>query len=92
MDIQWLILTLVLGVLAGLGGGYAAKWQQAKKLLRELGEALQSAGLAMVTSADALDDDRLDESERKRISQAIKDTGSMFSGAFATAAKLIQRE
>jgi len=92
MQTHWLILTLILGILTGIGGGFGIKWLQAKATLREFGEALTAAGLCLITTADALDDDRLDDTERKRISAAVKDTGRQFTQAFAAAASLCKRE
>jgi hypothetical protein len=58
-SIIWIIFTVILILTTAFGG---VKWQQTKKLARETGEAL-------IATADALEDDKLDEEERKAIAK-----------------------
>ena len=92
MDTTLLILSLALGIVGGIGGGFAIKWMQAKRLLKDTGEALVAAGLCMIKGAEVLDDDKVSGDERKQVSQAFKNTGTKFSQAFATACRLFSRE
>jgi hypothetical protein len=89
MDWKLLLLSVALPIVAAIGG---VKLVQAKRLARELGEAVVATGLLLIESTKALDDNKLSNEERKTIAEHSKTVAREYKDVIAAAVALVQRK
>jgi len=88
-DNWWIAVVSFVGPLLAAGIGY--KFAQAKKLIVELGEAVMATGLLLLKIGKAIEDNKLDSSEKDAVFEQIRIMTVEYKQALAVAATIFSK-